>query len=612
MAGRKSTHSFHIPVMGTGYSVDTPIKVAHLGIDSVISIVDHRLVERMREYHSNQRNLPFEPIHERTEDSRAKRITAYLNLVNTIVEENFNALIDSDFETGSELTRYFELLPDTLDLKQKYYNFIQGKTNGDSAAIRQQLKEEIKPGSIDVNIMTKLDRPHYAKQQDVLPNEFNDAHAALRGFANSTLQSSVVFSAGMNPRLYSYTSSFNDFFPDENGTLKKKIILKVSDYRSALIQGKFLAKKGLWISEYRIESGLNCGGHAFATDGYLLGPILEEFKKNRTELIDTLHEIYADALYRNERKTVSQPLPIRVTVQGGVGTHREHKFLLEHYGVDSVGWGTPFLLVPEVVNIDNKTLGVLSNAKETDLYLSDVSPLGVPFNTVRNNTAEIEKQQRIEAGTPGAPCPKQHLISNTEFSTKPICTASRVYQKAKINELESQGLEPIELRKAISDVVEKICLCVGLSNPALKSSDLSSRLQTQGVAVCPGPNIAYFSKITSLKEMVEHIYGKLNLINRNDRPHMFVNELKLYIDYLKSRIDRAPKPLTDPQVKYFDAFQSKLNEGIAYYKNLSEQVSHQFDEMAASIQNGLDALEEELNRVMDGEELEMVPVPVER
>ena len=54
----------------------------------------------------------------------------------------------------------------------------------------------------------------------------------------------------MNPRLYGYIAHFDDFFPDANGYIKKKIILKVSDYRSAIIQGKFLAKKGLWISEY--------------------------------------------------------------------------------------------------------------------------------------------------------------------------------------------------------------------------------------------------------------------------------------------------------------------------------------------------------------------------
>ena len=56
-----------------------------------------------------------------------------------------------------------------------------------------------------------------------------------------------------------------------------------------MIQGNYLAKKGLWVSEYRIESGLNCGGHAFATDGFLLGHILEEFKNKTNELIDSAH-----------------------------------------------------------------------------------------------------------------------------------------------------------------------------------------------------------------------------------------------------------------------------------------------------------------------------------
>ncbi len=103
-----------------------------------------------------------------------------------------------------------------------------------------------------------------------LPQEFSDAMAALRGFANSTLCSSIIFSAGMNPHLYGYAAKFDDFFPDHDlsgphGVLKKKIVLKVSDYRSAVIQGKFFTKRGLWVSEYRIESGLNCGGHAYAT-----------------------------------------------------------------------------------------------------------------------------------------------------------------------------------------------------------------------------------------------------------------------------------------------------------------------------------------------------------
>ena len=41
----EKAHSFHIPVMGIGFTVDTPVKVAQYGIDSVVSIVDDILLE---------------------------------------------------------------------------------------------------------------------------------------------------------------------------------------------------------------------------------------------------------------------------------------------------------------------------------------------------------------------------------------------------------------------------------------------------------------------------------------------------------------------------------------------------------------------------------------
>mgnify|MGYP000935663534 CR=1 FL=1 len=125
-----------------------------------------------------------------------------------------------------------------------------------------------------------------------------------------------------------------------------------------------LAKKGLWVSEYRIESGLNCGGHAFASDGYLMGPILEEFKQNKEALINDVHEILTNALKNSRKNIPSEPLNLSITVQGGVGNSKEHEFLLDNYNVDSVGWGSPFLLVPEArlpqVSVDISTLGMMS------------------------------------------------------------------------------------------------------------------------------------------------------------------------------------------------------------------------------------------------------------
>ncbi len=264
--------------MGLAFTIDTPLKVAHFGINSVISIVDDDLVEKMRKIHSINNNITFLPVSIKEPDYRAKRITLYLNLISELVNKNFNTLKDKLLNKDSELEKYYSILPDYSELKQHLKSYIKGLLNKEE--IKVLIDKFMHPGSIDVNIMTKVDKANFDKSGP-LPIEFNDAHASLRGFANSNLNSSVVLSAGMNPKLYSYFESFADFFPDENGNLKKKIILKVSDFRSALIQGKFLAKKGLWVSEYRVESGLNCGGHAFATDGYLIGPILEEFKSNR-------------------------------------------------------------------------------------------------------------------------------------------------------------------------------------------------------------------------------------------------------------------------------------------------------------------------------------------
>jgi hypothetical protein len=186
----------------------------------------------------------------------------------------------------------------------------------------------------------------------------------------------------MNPRLYSYFESFSDFFPDANNALKKKSTLKVSDFRSAMIQGNFLAKKGLWVSEYRIESGLNCGRHAFATEGYLLGPIMEEFKQKKEQLIQSAHELMVKALGQKEMHVPEQPLDLKITVQGGLGTAEEHDFLLDHYEVDSVGWGSPFLLVPEATSVDKHTLALLAAAKvnlSRNIFMSSLAFLSKTF-----------------------------------------------------------------------------------------------------------------------------------------------------------------------------------------------------------------------------------------
>ena len=591
MASKIKAHSFHIPVMGTGFSIDSPIKVAQYGISSVISLVDDMLIEKMRKFYSEKINEPFHEITNKIEDYRAKRITAYLNLVDKIVKEKFEEVKASVKESGAAFEKYMHMLPNISDLKLKFNEFTQqGYTKKD---LLNWVNEHLALGSIDVNIMTKLDKPNY-KDKEQLPIEYNDAHAALRGFANSDLESSIIFSAGMNPRLYSYIEQFEDFYPDASGYIKKKIVIKVSDYRSALIQGKFLAKKGLWVSEYRIESGLNCGGHAFATEGYLMGPILQEFKDNRSELIETTYSILTDALSEKGRLSPGMPLPLKITAQGGVGTAEEHDFLINHYNLDSVGWGTPFLLVPEATNVDDETLEKLAKAKEEDLYLSGISPLGVPFNSLRGNSQDGIKYEKIEKGNPGSTCPKQYLISNTDYTERPICSASRQFQKIKIKELEDQNLSASEHTEAYTKIVEKSCICVGLGTSALKLNKIEHRVEGEGVSICPGPNMAYFSSIVSLREMVDHIYGNAKVALSAHRPNMFMKELKMYIDHLKEKMSELAEPIAEKQMKNLANFQQNLMDGIQYYQELAEEMKHKAEESAQKIKAELEGLKMEL------------------
>lgn len=561
---------FYIPVMGLAFTIDSPVRVAHLGINSVISIIDDELMEKMNSFYSKKFHLPYTEITTKIQDYRAERTKSYLNLVSKIVEQKYHNFCSEIAKNKHSLLEFLDTLPQTSSIKSSLKEIIS--KNADSfEMVKNYISQYVKPGSIDVNIMTKIDKTNYKNGQALAPI-FNDAHAALRGFAESSLNSSLVLSAGMNPSLYNYISEFRDFFPDEKGILKKKIILKVSDFRSALIQGNYLAKKGIWVSEYRIESGLNCGGHAFATDGLLLGPIMEEFRQRKEELIASAHQLMCTAFSQKGIPVPHQPFDLKITVQGGVGTAEEHQFLLQNYSVDAVGWGSPFLLVPEATSTDEATRKLLINASEKDFYRSNISPLGVPFNAIKGTTNELIKNQRIAKNKAGSSCPKKLLALNTDYAKEGICTASRKYQQLKLQQLETlKGTVSLaRWKEKEAEITVKSCLCVGLANTAYLENDIEIKGEKQGVVVCPGPNLAYFDKEVSLKQMVRHIYGYESVLREGYRPNMFIKELQLYVDYLKEEIEKTTE-VTKKYIKKWQAFKTNLVEGIAYYNTTFEQ-----------------------------------------
>jgi hypothetical protein len=391
----------------------------------------------------------------------------------------------------------------------------------------------------------------------------------------------------------------SEFDVDEFGSFKKKIVIKVSDYRSALIQGKMLAKKGLWVSEFRIESGLNCGGHAFASDGFLLGPILEEFKSAKDELVDTLFTLYNQALFARNKPGFKAPPTIKIAVQGGIGTNEEDEFLRTYYGVDGTGWGTPFLLVPEATTVDDHTLELLTKATEKDVILSRNSPLGVRFHYLKGTTGDLEKTARIEKGKPGSPCTEKLLVSNIEFTKDPICTASRKYQKRKLEQLQQMNLSKDELQRQIKVVLDKECLCIGLSNAAVKKFSMKPFNTSEAVNICPGPNIAYFTEIVSLQKMIDHIYGRTSIIKAVNRPHMFIKELRLYIDYWSELLTDAKVMVDAKRNAYVKTFYDNMINGISYYRSLTNLVNEKLSALKCTINKGLDDAESEINQLLE-------------
>lgn len=289
----------------------------------------------------------------------------------------------------------------------------------------------------------------------------------------------------------------------------------------------------------------------------------------------------------------------RISFQGGIGTAEEHQFLMNHYQLDAAGWGSPFLLVPEATNVDADTLSALISAENGDFYISNSSPLGVLFNNFRKSTAETQRLIRIEKGRPGSPCKKKFLCTNVEFSTQPLCTASRTYQHLKIKELNTLGLPDQEFAARMESITEKVCLCEGLCASAYIKNGMLKPRESSAVSICPGPNLAYFSGTYSLRQMIGHIYGREDLLADIERPNLFINELHLYLDYLKKDISTQLDILTAKKTKHFQKFSESLQQGIAYYRNLIPELQLKTPAAIAQIQQQLIDAEQKVRTLIN-------------
>ena len=154
-------HSFHIPIMGIGFTIDTPLKVSQYGIDSVISLVDDILLEKLRKMYHIKFEIPYEEITDKIDDFRAKRITSYLNLIKHLSKRKFEELKNTTLETSNGIIAYLNMLPDSSYIKQEFQSLTTNCI--DFNKIQDRIKKKLSMGSIDVNIMTKVDKDNYIK-----------------------------------------------------------------------------------------------------------------------------------------------------------------------------------------------------------------------------------------------------------------------------------------------------------------------------------------------------------------------------------------------------------------------------------------------------------------
>jgi hypothetical protein len=217
-----------------------------------------------------------------------------------------------------------------------------------------------------------------------------------------------------------------------------------------------------------------------------------------------------------------------------------------------------------VTHVDEEHLEKLCAATDKDVYLSDSSPFGLPFWNLRNSASEEARRQRIAAGQPGSACHRGYVkLFNTEFTPQPICTASRQYQRAKLAQLRDADLTDAERAARREMVLAKSCICHDLAGGATRKHGIDPQATP---AVCCGPNIVNFSRLASLEEMVGHIYGRISLLDNPHRPHMFLRELSIYLDFLRAELGKRDAGLAANPPAYYRESAENLLAGIEHYR----------------------------------------------
>jgi hypothetical protein len=83
-----------------------------------------------------------------------------------------------------------------------------------------------------------------------------------------------------------------------------------------------------------------------------------------------------------------------------------------------------------------------------------------------------------------------------------------------------------------------------------------------------------------------------------NRPNLFINELRLYVDYMKIEIQKRLDTWNAKEQKYFSTFKANLQDGINHYKGLIPKLLEESEHYRETMRNELLALEQELTEIM--------------
>ena len=153
-----------------------------------------------------------------------------------------------------------------------------------------------------------------------------------------------------------------------------------------------------------------------------------------------------------------------------------------------------------------------------------------------------------------------------------------IYQKLKLHDIDNSELLPPEKEKARNAIIDKACLCEHLGNGALIALGIIQPTNSPQ-AICPGPNIAWFKKLYTLKEMVDHIYGRGESLVSAERPHMFAKEIQMYVDYFEKMVQRCG--YTDMEVKKLREFKANLENGMDLCLQFAAKTPYEGENLAS-------------------------------